>query len=1153
MKNLIFVTTLTLLCLNQLDAQWRMVGKVSTSSQFELSHTGHAFLAIDSTQIFFPSGRYLATVDIKTNTLTNVEKDFLVGIGGESILIDHMRNRFICLGGPGIQAFDYNTHDLITEAQVGISGTGPVGLFIDEERDELIVVHRGYDSTGAISILGMDDFTEKYKFYTKNSICGPGVATGSGQVTLDKKRSNLFIFYPDPDCFEVFSLDSSKFIFSADLPEYYISPHAVIDYKNDRILLSDGMECKLSLLINLNDFTVQNLNVDACIDVNQYSIDTISNRIFQGNVVRDLNTFEVIGYLDLPENYNVYYVFSCPKFNYIYGSFGNYLLIFDLKTYNYIGKVEVGSSPEKIVIDYQKNNFYIKEGHNAELKLFNDFNLDEIPRVFKKIDLYENNIIGVNGLEMLPDRNELAMTGSGKVILYNYVTNNFTFSPVDWTTSIESDMVNKRIFVGQGRYGPNETHINKLYVLDFSLNVLWDLAVPMVNSDLAYDNEKYLYYLSEETGYYPGNNKIYKIDTEQKEIVDSIKIGNWISKIEYSKKYNRLYAINRHDYPGGYSQEGYPGCLYVIDCNSLTCIDSTVIPGARLGHFAESIETMFIFIDGYRLASYDIKSDSMISEQSLPDGINPMAINMNPVTNTLYIVDQTTGGVYKYRNDTLPGPTPPGAPAPPLLEVGDNQIVIKWEKNDTIAAYNLYRKTANEDWICITFKPVVDTFYKDLNLVNNIEYSYALSFLGEYYIEGEKSDAVTGIPIDLPDFEISRVYSDNICSNDGKDALFTFGINEESLFSDSITFSLENVPDGISIADPDLIKYDEDFLSIKFVPDGSAENGNYTVVIVAEGGGQTHTLEFSLQIIDQINISIDYNPKDLTVGDWISIEGSTYPLTGESVVINMIASDKSVIGQDTIQSDGNGVFSREYAAMISDTVFLYASLINYDYQSDTLSVYIRPGDVSVSCVANVTDSTGIGWYVQVTGMIFPNPRSGTVRLQITSPFDSVQFIDNIPLNEFGYYGHTFKPDTSGLWKINSYYSGNENYSAASSYINFVPIGIKSGYAIILVGDVSDESSALDTTFRNLGRYVFNVLLARHLGKDEIYLVFPDQNVDLDQNEQMDDVDSISGISALKSAFEWAKTTIQDSMDLTLYLVSNGDTGSFVVNSYLTKT
>ncbi|MBN1181301.1 MAG: hypothetical protein JXB49_03370 [Bacteroidales bacterium] len=115
-----------------------------------------------------------------------------------------------------------------------------------------------------------------------------------------------------------------------------------------------------------------------------------------------------------------------------------------------------------------------------------------------------------------------------------------------------------------------------------------------MNVDLEYDNEKYLYYLSRKTVYYPGFNKIYKIDTELKEIVDSIKIGFDVSKIEYSKKYNRLYALNNHVSPYGDINWEYPGYLYVLDCNDMTCIDSTEIPGARLGFLADSIEQILI-------------------------------------------------------------------------------------------------------------------------------------------------------------------------------------------------------------------------------------------------------------------------------------------------------------------------------------------------------------------------------------------------------------------------------------------------------------------------------------------------------------------------------------------------------------------------------
>jgi hypothetical protein len=1123
-----------------------MVGKVSTGSQFEMTFPGRPLFSIDSTQIFFTQGEYLATFDIKTSTLTNYEGNFSGGNDYNGLLIDHLRKRFISFYNNELVVFDYYTHELIYRSVISISGTHPTGLFIDKKRDELIVIHQANDpaNTGAVSIFSLEDYSPKYEFITNSSIgC-------SLQTVLDEERSNLFLFYYDPAEFEVFSLDSRQFIYqSNDIPDNYYSPLALIDYKNDRIILCDNFKSNKNILIDLNDYSLDYTDFD--FKGFQISVDTITNRLWYGGGYKifgfNLSTFELVDIIEGPENYDINYfeVFTCPKFNRLFAFNGNYILIFDLQNHNYLGRIQVGSSPNGIVIDYLSNNLYTKEIRNPELTVFNDFNKEGIPKPINKIEIFETSGEGRGDCEIIPDHHEIIISGNNNLISYNYNNGSYKTYPIWIPKAITIDKVNERIFTGQATHSPVAELENRLRVFDFSLNLIWDMYIPMINTDIEYDSERYLYYLSRKSLYYQSPCKIYKIDTEFKQIVDSIEIGFEIPVIEYSGRNNALYVINT-------KTDIYPGRLYKIDCSSMTCVDSTEIEGLRTGYLADSIDMFFMvrWADGNssitKLVCYDINSDSILSEQYFPTNTNPSAIGFNPITNTLYIVDFTIGGVYKYRNDTLPGLPPPAAPASPLLDVGDNQIIIRWTKNDAIAAYNLYRKKENEEWACVTYQPIIDTFYKDLNLINNIEYSYALSLLGKYYIEGEKSPAVTGTPIDLPDFEITRVYSDNVCSNDGKAAVFKFKIEKEALFDSNINFWTNTLPPGI-LSYVTIEPSDEDFLRVKLQSDGTAQSGNYTARLNATGGGQTHWIDFPFQVVDDIIITLDYQPKDLKAGDWITIEGSTYPLTGEPLLIQILSSEYSVIGQDTLQSDENGVFRSEYIAMTSDTLYVFAGLMDYEVRSDTLSVYIGPGDVSVTCVAAVTDSTGIGWNVQVTGMVFPNPGSGTVRLQITSPFDSVQLVDNIPVNEFGYYGHTFNPDTTGLWKIVAYYSGNKNYGAATSHINFVPIGIKSGYAIIMVGDVSNVSSALDTTFRNLGSYAYRVMLDRHLGKDEIFLIFPDINSDPDGNGNIDDVDGVSDFNSLKAAFEWADTAITDSLDLTIYLVSRGDTENFWVN------
>ncbi len=1140
MKRFIIATLIISFHLPALHGQWEMVGKVTTGSQFELTHTGRPILSNDSTKIFFVGGGFFATYDTYTNTLTDFTRDFDIG-DPEGMIIDYSRNRIICFKNDVLKAHDFNTHAIITEKSIGVEGTMAGVMYIDKSRDELIIIHRGYESPGAVSILNLNDFSKKHEFITNGRIASAGYAI------LDEERSNLYLFYDTPDRYEVFSLTSLQIVFSATIQVDYGSPAPLIDYKNDRIILCDGFEKYLNTFISLEDYTMQYPDTRIC--GYQISVDTVSNRIWNGNMnsidAYDLKSLMLLETIVAPESFVMHSPFSCPKFNYLFGPSGDYILIFDLTTHEYLGRTKVGSSPYRIAVDYLKNTFYTRES-NAAFTMFNDFVTEGIPRIGNTFELYQpwNGVEG--GVEIWPEINKIFFAGTSGLVSFDPQTGSTEYVPVEFSREVEVDTINKRIFTSQSKDGPEPgTPENHLFAFDQNLDTLWYIPVPGVNGDIEYDGTQYLYANCIETLYGPGINTIYKIDTWSKEITDSIKFAESIGEIELSKELNKLYAI-------GIQTDSFSGRLFVIDCNDLTLAETIDMPGAMLGYLAESLEIMFIVrhsessTDFRKILAYDISNNTIISEQDLPGGMAPVAISLNHITNTLYIVDATIGGVYKYRNDAFPAPSPPGAPGSPKLTIGDNQIEVSWDLNNTAAAYNLYRKKGNEDWLCVTHRPIVGTFYKDLNLINNMEYSYSLSLLSENYIEGEKSAVVKGIPKDLPDFELNRVYSDNICSNDGKDALFTFGIKEEALFNDTIRFTFENLPAGVITSS--LLKiYEEDALSLKLETNGSAIKGSYNVTLIAAGGGQTHTTEFVLQVVDDIDIALDYHPAELKTGDLITIEGSTYPLTNEPLTFKILASDKSIIAEEDLDSDGNGVFKTEYITLTADTFLITARMKYYSISSDTIPVYIRPGDVSITCVTDITAATDVNWSVQITGRVFPKPDGGTVRLQIISPEESPEFAENIPLNEFGYYGHSFSPDTDGVWKITAYYSGNENYSSASSYTNFVPIGIKPGYAIIFVGDLKNESMALDSTFRRLGKYAYDVLLKRHLMKEDIYLLFPEKNVDLDGNGEIDDVDEYSGTGSLKEAFNWAKTNINDSLDLTLYMVSKGDSASFLTS------
>ena len=93
MKRILLAALMISLPVCNLHAQWDLVGKVTTGSQFELTRTGHPFLSNDSTKIYFTGRGFLATYDIRTNTLTDFTRDFI--FGDEGMTIDYARNRLL--------------------------------------------------------------------------------------------------------------------------------------------------------------------------------------------------------------------------------------------------------------------------------------------------------------------------------------------------------------------------------------------------------------------------------------------------------------------------------------------------------------------------------------------------------------------------------------------------------------------------------------------------------------------------------------------------------------------------------------------------------------------------------------------------------------------------------------------------------------------------------------------------------------------------------------------------------------------------------------------------------------------------------------------------------------------------------------------------
>ncbi|MFC1514150.1 fibronectin type III domain-containing protein [candidate division KSB1 bacterium] len=106
-------------------------------------------------------------------------------------------------------------------------------------------------------------------------------------------------------------------------------------------------------------------------------------------------------------------------------------------------------------------------------------------------------------------------------------------------------------------------------------------------------------------------------------------------------------------------------------------------------------------------------------------------------------------------NESLVGPiddkTAPSKPVrPSLTSVGNGEIVITWEANpeSDVAGYNIYRTTGSDDINSYTnIADTTGTSYKDIGLEYTTSYFYRITAYDITLNESEKSEAVTGIPL----------------------------------------------------------------------------------------------------------------------------------------------------------------------------------------------------------------------------------------------------------------------------------------------------------------------------------------------------------------------------------------------------------------------
>jgi len=230
-----------------------------------------------------------------------------------------------------------------------------------------------------------------------------------------------------------------------------------------------------------------------------------------------------------------------------------------------------------------------------------------------------------------------------------------------------------------------------------------------------------------------------------------------------------------------------------------------------------------------------------------------------------------------------------------------------------------------------------------------------------------------------------------------------------------------------------------------------------------------------------VSVSCYVFPSKVGLGESVEVSGHISPfLEMANVTLTYVKPDLTSVTR-TVWTDAYGYYNDTFTPDTGGTWTVYAYWLGDGLHpgvvSSNVSFTVSKTMTLISCFVSL-EKIQLGENIVITGSISPTLDNVSVTLTFTKP-DNSTLTQTVTLVQ-GNYSYTFKPDSSGSWRVKAGWPGNNIYEGANSSLTSFTVSktttsiscsvssekIQLGENIVITGSISPtiESASVTLTF-----------------------------------------------------------------------------------------